>query len=93
MVLCNTLGLYQPAVSTDATICLIPNQSAVRIIVPKLPGSCIPSNNKVDVFLKSDKAVSFYFSTKAITLLGVCSRLSLPNIISSTSTTSAGKCP
>ena len=28
----------------------MPNQSAMRIIVPKFPGSCTPSNAKINSF-------------------------------------------
>lgn len=44
IVLRTTLGLYGSTVSSANKIFWIPNQSAVRIIVPKLPGSLIPSS-------------------------------------------------
>ena len=43
---CTVFGLKTSAVSLLHTIWEIPNQSANRMIVPKLPGSWIPSNGE-----------------------------------------------
>ena len=47
---CTVFGLKTSAVSLLHTIWEIPNQSANRMIVPKLPGSWIPSNARTSSF-------------------------------------------
>ena len=43
IVACTVLGLYRSTVSGEHTTSRTPNQSAVRTIVPRLPGSRTPS--------------------------------------------------
>src|SRR5690554_4455203 len=58
IVACTTLGLKQSAESKEQIIFSIPNQSAVRIIVPRFPGSCIQSNTKENLSLNSGASIS-----------------------------------
>ena len=46
---CTTLGLYTSTVSLLQIISSMPNQSAMRMMVPRLPGSCTPSSTSVSL--------------------------------------------
>ena len=87
IVLCTTLGLKQETEPSLQTMRLTPNQSAVRMMVPKFPGSCRWSRASVrgQLLLGSGKCLS----TSIHTSLGVCMWLRRESVSCSTSYISA----
>ena len=80
IVACTTLGLKASAVSGLQIMVLMPNQSAIRIMVPKLPGSWTPSRANTNC---DDMSVAEICgcccSNTAITCWGACCRLAFCN--------------
>ena len=67
IVACTTLGLYMSTVSVEARILSIPNQSAIRMMVPKLPGSRMESRARKSPLSLIRKGCSLGFWTIAST--------------------------
>src|SRR5687767_3949272 len=72
--------------------CCMPNQSAQRIIVPRFPGSCMPSATMVTLFFNVRGCKSGILKTP-ITWLGVERNDNLSSNISSTSVTTDALSP
>src|SRR5436853_7006191 len=70
IVACTTFGLYTSAQSSLQMICWTPNQSAVRMIVPRFPGSCIVSSTN-ETFCLTTGSLTKNFFTTATTWLAV----------------------
>lgn len=87
MVACTTLGLYTSTVSSEQMIFLMPNQSAVRIIVPKLPGSWMPSNTKTKLCCSVCVSILAHCGIfiRAITSCGVVKLLIFSRLLSDVS--------
>ncbi len=85
IVACTTFGLYASAVSSLHINVEIPNQSAILIIVPRLPGSCTLSRARHNVFSKTEVSITgFGISNSPITCWGCCKKLTLRNSSSDT---------
>ena len=92
MVACTTLGLNASAVSLLQKISVMPNQSAIRMMVPRFPGFCTPSSAN-DNFPIGTTQLSVSFQSgmlkTASTSCGVCRKLTLRNSSAETSIISA----
>ena len=68
IVACTTFGLNNSTVSGSANIPSIPNQSAIRIMVPRLPGSRIVSRARNSP--REPRASETAFPSESLTLAG-----------------------
>lgn len=85
IVACTTLGLKASTVPSLQNIVDMPNQSAMRIIVPRLPGSCILSSARHSSLLHIVVSVSLLGIGKIpMTCCGCCRKLIFFSSVSDT---------
>ena len=91
-VACTTFGATASAVVGLHNILCMPNQSANRIIVPTLPGSCTPSKAKASSSVGC-QGTGVGFSKTATTCCGACkSETRASSDADSSRTSAAGHC-
>ena len=92
IVACTTFGAKASAVSRLQMIVAMPNQSAMRIIVPRFPGSCTPSRTRHRLLANHSGAgneLDCGVLKIPITCWGCCRKLALRNSSSLTRMCSA----
>ena len=93
IVACTTFGLYTSAVSGLHTMVSMPNQSAMRMMVPRLPGSCTPSSASTSFLLMLSAVSSSSVCLKtASTCCGFCCKLVFVSSSSVTTISSSVRC-
>ena len=70
IVACTTFGFQQSAVSCEQKMFSMPNQSAILMIVPRLPGSCTPSSARTSRLSRYCRKMSEYAGGVSLSAAG-----------------------